>query len=400
MDAERGFTMGRAGGLAGERIDAVHPGQGDDAGRTRRIAILVVAALIAVAVIYGAYKLFAGSGEAPAAADSTPRVTVIVPGRQAVTAEISATGTLAAKRDMPIGVSGEGGLVTRVLVEPGQWVKTGQTLAVIDRRVQAQQAEQLSAQINVARADAALAEAELKRAQALVDRGFISRADVDRRVATRDAALARVKVAQAQYGEVREQIGRLDVVAPTDGLILTRAVEVGQLVGAQSTALFRIAERGEMEMQARLAETDLAAMRVGLPAQVTPVGLSKSFPGSIWQLSPIIDPDTRQGVVRIQLAYDPALRPGGFAGVTITSGAAQAPLLPESAVQSDAKGNYVYVVNRQNQIERRDVRVGQVTDKGIAVLNGISGNEQVVYSAGAFLNPGDKVIPTRQAAAR
>ena len=69
---------------------------------------------------------------------SLPAVTVIVPGRQDIPATISATGSLAARRDMPVGIAGEGGQVDRVLVEPGQWVRAGQTLAVIDRSVQSQ----------------------------------------------------------------------------------------------------------------------------------------------------------------------------------------------------------------------------------------------------------------------
>lgn len=71
-------------------------------------------------------------------------------------------------------------------------------------------------------------------------------------------------------------------------------------------------------------------------------------------------------------------------------------MLPESAVQSDAKGNYVYVVNGGNQVERRDVKVGQVSDAGVSVLSGITGQERIVASAGAFLTPGQKVKPEVQ----
>src|SRR3546814_19408660 len=99
---------------------------------------------------------------------------------------------------MPVGVAGEGGEVSRVLVEAGDWVNAGQTLATIERSVQSQPAQQLAAQIEVAKAEAALAQNALDRALALVDRGFVSKADVDRKTAARDAANARVRVAQAQ----------------------------------------------------------------------------------------------------------------------------------------------------------------------------------------------------------
>jgi HlyD family secretion protein len=96
--------------------------------------------------------------------------------------------------------------------------------------------------------------------------------------------------------------------------------------------------------------------------------------------------------------YGPSLRPGGFAQATITAGTTTAPLLPQSAVLSDEKGNYVYIVNGKNEIERRDVKIGSVDDNGVTITQGLSGNEPVVLSAGPFLNPGQKVNPRREAA--
>ena len=68
-------------------------------------------------------------------------------------------------------------------------------------------------------------------------------------------------------------------------------------------------------------------------------------------------------------------------------------MLPESAVLSDAQGNFVYVIDQKNLVARRNVKIGDVSDQGIAILTGLNGDERVVYSAGAFLNPGEKVIP-------
>jgi RND family efflux transporter MFP subunit len=310
-----------------------------------------------------------------------------------VAAAINATGTIAARRDMPVGVPGEGGMVSRVLVEPGQWVRAGQTVAVIDQSVQVQQAQQLAAQIQVARADARLAQSELDRAKSLVGRGFISKADLDRKTATRDAANARVRVAEAQLAETRARIGRLDVRSPTGGLVLARNVEAGQVVGPGSGALFRIADSGLMEVQARLSEEDLAKIHVGAPATVTPVGTDVHLQGNVWQVAPVVDPASRQGIARVAVAYQPLLRPGGFASVALTSGSADLPLLPQSAVLSDQKGNYVYVVGPDNKVSRRDVKVGEVNDRGVSIASGLTGTERIVASAGAFLKPGDKINP-------
>ena len=231
------------GSLSGETV--LIEGPGDDGGRRRRLIIIAIMAILAVAA--AAYFLTRKSETGPAAssaADQAPRVTVIVPGRAAVDRTINATGTLAARREMPVGVAGEGGMVTAVLVEPGQWVRAGQVLATVDRSVQTQTAASLAAQVNVAKADLTLAQAELDRAQQLVGRGFISQADVQRRIATRDAAAARLKVASATASEQRARNNRLDIRAPAAGLVLTRQVEPGQIISSASGTLFRMAKGG------------------------------------------------------------------------------------------------------------------------------------------------------------
>lgn len=369
--------------------------------RTRLIVALVLIALALAATWYAfsSSKGGAAGGEGAAGgpgAASIPNITVVIPGRQSVEATISTNGTIAARREMPVGVAGEGGQVVSVLVEPGQWVNAGQPLAIIDRSVQTQQAASLAASIRVAQADADLAQAELERAQALVGRGFISKADMDRKRATRDAANARVRVAQAQYAEAQARNGRLNIVAPAAGLVLTRQVETGQIVGAGSGVLFRMARGGEMEMMAQMAEADLQRVRVGTRATVNPVGTNVQIAGQVWQVSPVVNPDTRQGMVRIAVPYSAALRPGGFADARLVAGTEQAPMLPESAVQSGPEGNFVLIVDNKNQIQRRPVKVGTVTDDGVSIASGLDGTERVVVLAGAFLNPGDKVKPVVQ----
>jgi len=369
--------------------------QVDDDERRLRRRNLVLAGLAAVALI-GLW--FAMHRAKPVNMDSDPSaqapiVSVIVPGSTVVAGTINATGTLAARRALPVGSVGDGGAVSQVLVDAGQWVHQGQVLAIIDRSVQVEQRANQQAQIAAAAADARLAQADLDRAQKLVSHGFISKAEIDRLTATRDGANARVRVAQAQLGETDARIARLSIVAPANGLLLERNVDPGQVVSSGTAVLFRIAKDGEMELQAKLSETDLAQLSVGEAALVTPVGSSHSFTGHIWQLSPEIDPQSRQGTARIALAYAPALRPGGFASVDIHSGTMQAPMLPESALLADAQGNYVFVVGKGNKVERRAIKIGLVTDKGIAVAQGLSGGERVVMRAGAFLSAGESIHP-------
>ena len=102
--------------------------------RSKRRRNIIIAGIVGIIAIVAAFMLLGGGGDeagGPAggpggAGAQTPTVTVVVPGRQSVSRTIAATGTFAARVDMPVGVAGEGGMVTRVLVEPGKWVGAGQ----------------------------------------------------------------------------------------------------------------------------------------------------------------------------------------------------------------------------------------------------------------------------------
>ncbi|GGD61311.1 efflux RND transporter periplasmic adaptor subunit [Erythrobacter arachoides] len=362
----------------------------------RRWPWFVLAALLLGAIV-AFFMLSGGEEEVPfgAAADEgqTQSVTVISPGAASLEGAINATGTLAARREMPVGVVGEGGRVVSVPVEAGDWVRQGQVLAVIDRSVQNQQAASQRAQIDVAQADADLAQANLDRALQLVERGFISQADIDRLTATRDAANARVQVARAQLGERQARNAQLNIVAPAAGLVLARNVEPGQVVTPGSGTLFSIARGGEMELLAAVGENELAQISTGAIVEVTPAGGDQSFSGQVWQVSPIIDETNRQGTVRVALSYAEGLRPGGFATATIASGSVVAPRLPESAILSDDDGSYVFIVDGDNKVVRRNVTVGAISDEGIAIASGLTGRERVVLRAGGFLREGETVRP-------
>ena len=361
-------------------------------------ALLIIGGVLFVALLAAAaYFAFAGGApvEAGDEAKQAPVVTVVSPGQTTVAGIIEVPGQIAARRAMPVGVEGEGGRVISVPVDAGQWVRKGQVLAVIDRSVQVQQAAAQAAQIEVSKADAALAQANLDRALQLVEKGFVSTADVDRLTAERDSAQARVKVDEAQLAELRARNARLNVLAPDNGYVLTRNVEPGQSVSAGTPALFTIARGGEMEMLAQVSETQMLRLSQGVAAEVTLSGSDRSFAGQVWQLSPTVDQNTRQGTARVALAFSPDLRPGGFATARIEGGSLTAIVLPESAVLADDQGAFVYIVDKDNKAERRSVTIGRATDRGIAIVEGLTGEELVVQSAGGFLNPGETIKPRR-----
>jgi len=264
-------------------------------------------------------------------------------------------------------------------------------LAKLDESVLLPQVDRLAASLEQARAQAALSAAEYRRARGVEAAGALSAEDIEKRRAAALTDDAYVKVVAAQLAEARARMNRTRVVAPVDGTVLTRKAEVGQIASSGGEALFRIASGGEIEMRGVVAEQDLALLKVDQSASVYLTGLSHPFEGHVRLLAAVIDPQTRLGEIRIELKPDPALRPGAFARGIVTVGQAERPVLPQTAVLSDSKGTYVFVVNGQNRVERRAVRVGGTIDAGIIISDGLTGTERVVTTAGGFLRDGEIV---------
>ena len=158
---------------------------------------------------------------------------------------------------------------------------------------------------------------------------------------------------------MRAKLALTRIVAPVDGLVLTRNAEVGQIAGSGGPALFDLEDGGQVEMIGQVAEQDMADLRVGQSAAVYLIGNAQPFIGRIWLLGAVIDPQSRLGEVRIALTPNPALRPGAFARSLVTLARAQRPVLPQTAVMADNDGSYVYVVDRDGQVQRRTGQRGQ-----------------------------------------
>jgi RND family efflux transporter MFP subunit len=304
---------------------------------------------------------------------------------------VTFTGTISARYDMPIGIEGDAGRIVAVYVEAGDHVKRGQLLAKIDESVWQPQVNRLAASLEQAKAQAALSAAEYRRAEAVAAAGALSAEEIEKRRALSLTDAANVKVAAAMLAEAEARLNRTRVVAPADGVVLTRKAEVGQTASSGGEALFRLANGGEIEMRGLVAEQDMAALTVGQQADVRLVGSEQPFDGRVRLLPAVIDPVTRLGDIRIALKPNPALRPGAFARGSVVVSKAERPILPQTAVLSDIKGPYVYVVGADNRVERRDVQVGGTITAGIIITKGINGDERIVTTAAGFLRQGEKV---------
>ncbi|HVY82679.1 MAG TPA: efflux RND transporter periplasmic adaptor subunit [Steroidobacteraceae bacterium] len=361
------------------------------------VALLVIIALLVARHFLQPTPLAAGRLQDT----QLPLVSVMTPRLKAVQSTVTFTGTIHARYDMPISPEGESGRITGVFVEVGDHVKRGQLLVRLDQSVLLPQIKRLEASLEEARAQANLSAAEYRRAQGVEAAGALSAEEIARRRAAAVTDEARVKVAAAQLNEAKARLGKTEIVAPADGIVLTRNAEVGQTASPGGEPLFRLARDGEMEMRGQVAERDLAALSVNQSAQVYLTGIDEPFAGKVRLLGAIIDPQTRLGEIRIALAPDTKIRPGAFARAEVIVGAAQRPILPQTAVLSDSQGTYVLILDEQNRTVRRAVRIADTIPEGLVIGAGLNGDERVVSTAGAFLRVGEKVrvADTKQAAA-
>jgi len=360
----------------------------------RLLVWLVAGALILVVVGLVAWRItHALTAKPGAVASAIPAVSVTQVGISAVPSTVSIIGTIAARYDMPIGVEGDGGRVTAVFVEAGDHVKRGQVLVHLNNSVLEPQVTNLEAALDQARAEAELAEAEFQRARAVGASGALSAEETQKRKSSSVTAAAHVKVAAAQLDEAKARLARADVRAPADGIILTRTVEVGQTAMAGGEALFRLSKDGETELRGQVAEQDLPLLKVGQTVDVKLTGTSKIYQGKIRLLGAVIDPATRLGTVKVALTPDLNLRPGAFARADVTVSNAERAVLPQTAVLNDEKGSYVLVVNAQGKVERKSVRVTGMVAAGVTIAEGLNPKDQIVTTAGAFLQEGETVKP-------
>ena len=349
---------------------------------------------VVLALVAGVWLL--GRGRAAAAAAGKdgavpPLITVIIPSRGQVTAAVSLTGLISARNDMPIGNEGDAGRISEVLVEPGDHVRQGQVLAKLNPIAAQSMVDNMQASLEQERANAVMAKGEWERAQQ-GGSDLFSKEENERRRMSATTAEAKVKAAEAQVADARNRLAHTIIRAPTDGIVLTRTAELGQIAVPGSTVLFRLARDGQIEMRGQVAEQDVPQLKIGQEARVRLDGVSRSFTGTVWQIGAIIDSTTRQGSVRIALpASDQDLRPGAFARAEIQVGSSLGVILPQTAVISDERGTYVLIVGAASKLERRAVTVAGARSEGLLVSDGLAGTERVVAVAGAFLRTGEVV---------
>jgi len=388
----------------------------------------VLAALVAVGVAAAGWHFYVQKQHAAAvqaerleaaAPVAAPSITVFKTRNENFVETASVSGSLVPREEILVSPEIEGLRVLEVLADAGDHVKKGQVLArLVSEQIDAQLAQNAA---NLARANAAIAQAEsqitqaeaqakeaaaqLERAKPLKKSGYLSGSTYDQResaarttaaqlVAARDgltAAKAEKAQVEAQGREIEWRRSNTNVTAPQDGIISQRTARMGALASSVGEPMFRIIQRGEIELDAEIVETELKNVKVGQKAIVT-VPQVGNFEGTVRLVSPEVDKSTRLGRVKIFLGAKPQLRIGTYAHGQIETARSYGLAVPSSAVTFDQGSASVQVV-RDNTVKQHLVAVGLISSDLVEIKDGLHEGDFVVVRAGTFLRDGDVVRP-------
>ena len=316
-------------------------------------------------------------------------VSVVTIGTHALEGGLQASGTLLPREDTAIFPQINGYRVLRVLADEGQWVQSGQTLAVLDDTLLRSQMAQQEAVLGQLTVQAERARAEAVRVNGLDGEGVLSQEAVEARRFAARAAAAQAAAQAAAVRDLRTRLGQLAVRAPYSGLVIERNVRTGDIAGG-ATPWFRMARGGEVELAADVAESALSGLAPGGTAQVTLADGSR-VPGVIRLVSPRVDATTKLGRVRISLPVRPDVRAGGFARATFTSMSGPVLAVPEAAIRYDAAGAALMVVDANGRVSRQPITTGRRGGGFVELLTGPPAGARVVSRFGSMLVPGDVV---------
>jgi HlyD family secretion protein len=327
-------------------------------------------------------------------ATSAMTVTTAVLGSRSVDRTVEATGSIQPWQEVIIGPEVGGYRVAAVLVDVGDHVKRGQTLVklsgdMLDAEVASRRAALRSAEARSANADAAL-----RRGQAVMNTGALSKANLDSLAADQISALAQVETARSDLATSELRLKYTQVTAPDDGIITNRSVSVGQI--AQTGAeLMRMLRQGRVEWRAEVPESRLSQIKPGQAVSITSSDGSV-IEGKVRTVAPTVAVSNRTALVYVDIRSGSA-RPGSFARGSISVDAGQALVVPVTSVVLQDGYSYVFVVKAGDTVERRQVQTANVHGDNIEVTSGVKAGEVVAVKGAGFLKDGDAVKVVNEA---
>lgn len=367
--------------------------RGSDVANMKRInwaggAVVTLALGLALAGCGGDEAVEKAKAKAGATAGSSQTVTVTAAALQNLPRTVTASGTISAWEEVPVGAETGGLTATAVYVDEGRYVRQGAPLVQLNDALLRAQLRQQQAAVQTAEANAARDQAALGRAQELKERGFLSQASLDTALANQRASDANLLAARASLSETRTRLAQATIRAPVSGLVISRNVTRGQIVSA-GTELFRIVRDGRLELDAQVPETDLGLVRAGQSAVVSSDQVGETT-GTVRIVTPEVNAETRLGVARISLAGGGGFRPGMFGRARIDVGASPAVTVPTASVLYRENRPGVYILDGQGRARFRPVVILTRAREWTAV-EGVEAGARVIVQGAGFLGEGDRV---------
>jgi RND family efflux transporter MFP subunit len=329
-------------------------------------------------------------------AAAIPTVSV-VHAQQALGTGLSIPGRLQAWNQAPV-YARTNGYLRKWYVDIGSQVKAGQVLADIEAPDLDQQLSAARAALATAEANRALSQITSDRWQRLLAENAVARQDADEKKSDLAAKTAARNQAAADMKQLEAEVGFKHIVAPFDGVITTRATDIGSLIvgGALNpTPLFTVSDTRRLRLYASVPQTDISAVKVGaeidftvpeLPGQVFKTVISSTTADSI-------DPTT--GAMLLQVEVDDqkgVLKPGEYADVQIKVPTGAAALqIPPSTLLFRKEGTAVAVAKPDGTIEIRSIQIEKDMGSALQIAGGLTPADAIIDSPPDGLQAGEKV---------
>lgn len=334
------------------------------------------------------------NGDAASAEAQTMRVTQIE--LRDLSDEVLAAGRLVVREEAAVGSELPGYRVSAVYVDEGDWVKQGQAMAKLDDALLQAQIAQAEATLATQKATLAFKQSQLQRAEALEQEGAFSKELLEQRRMETASAEASFAASQAAVNEMKVRQSRMVLRAPVAGVVLQRSLRPGDISVVGATPYFRIARDGLIELDAELPDATLAHLKVGHSVSVR-LGTGEQITGKVRFISPRVDQNTNLGRARIELPYDPDLRPGSFAQAHFNASSEGVLSAPASAIRYEAGGASVMLVDSSNRVHQTPVKLGQRSGDYVELIDGPPAGSRVLATGSAFTLDGDVIKPIEAA---
>lgn len=355
------------------------------------------------------------AGGPPAGGQPPPAVTISQPRLQNLVEWDEYTGRFDAVESVDIRAR-VSGYLTEVAFKDGQNVKKGELLFVIDSRPFERALDQAKAELAQAQTKSENANLDVERGRPLMERKILSEKNYDDRANVLRDAQASIKVAEAKMATAQLDLDFTRITAPIEGRTGRSQVTAGNWVAAGSAAnstvltsivkqnpvhvYFDVSENNHLKYKrlAQRGESGGAAETGGVIEIALPDETGFPYKGKLDFLDNRLDPGTATVRARASVENDKLLfSPGMFARVRIPgSGKYDALLLPDAAIGTDQTSKFVLVVDAENTVTRRPVRLGPLHDNMRIVREGITAEDWVVTRGTQRARPGQKVAPKRE----